>query len=55
MVKRMHNIWNINNIWVPGDPDANPPVPDVAAIQKTSTTFQTINGEFLENIKQGFK
>ena len=54
----------------PGDPDANPPVPEVAAIQTTGATFQITNAKlyvlvftlsinynvkFLENIKQGFK
>ena len=55
---------------VPGNPDTNPPAPDVAAIQTTGVTFQTniakryvpvvmlsINDhtKFLENTKQGFK
>ena len=40
---------------VPGDPDANPPVPDMTAIQKTSTKFQIINAKFLKYIKQGYK
>ena len=55
---------------VPPNPDANPPVQEVPAIQKTSATFQINNAilyipvvtlsinyniNFLENIKQGFK
>ena len=55
---------------MPGNPDANPSVPDVAAIQTTSATFQINNAKlyvpvvnlsindnikFLENIKQDFK
>ena len=55
---------------VSGNPNATPPVPDVAAIRTTSATFQvdiarlyvpvvtlSINDniKFLENIKQGFK
>ena len=54
----------------PGDPDVDPPVSDVEAIQTTSATFQINNAKlyvpvvtlsindnikFLENIKQGFK
>ena len=54
---------------VPGNPNANPPVPDKAAIQTTGATFQINNAKlyvpvvtlsinnnikFLENIKQGF-
>ena len=31
---------------VPGNPDANPPVPDVAAIQTTSATFQINKAKF---------
>ena len=53
-----------------GNPDANPPVPDLAAIQTTGITFQIHNAKlyvpvatfsindninFLGNIKQGFK
>ena len=52
------------------NPDANPPVQEVAAIKKTSAAFQISNDKpyvpvvtlsnndnikFLENIKQGFK
>ena len=52
------------------NPDANPPVQEVAAIKTASATFQMNNGKphvpvvtltindnikFLENIKQGFK
>ena len=52
------------------NPDANPPVQEVAAIKKTIVAFQISNDkpyvpvvilsnndnmEFLENIKQGFK
>ena len=52
------------------DPDANPPVQEVAAIETTGATFQINNAKlyvpvvtlfkndnikFLENIKQGFK
>ena len=55
---------------IPGNPDANLPVPVVAAIQTTGATFQINNVKlyvpvatlsinhnihFLENIKQGFK
>ena len=55
---------------VPGNLDANPPVPEVPEIQTTSATFQINNAKlyvpvvilsasdnvkFLENIKQGFK
>ena len=55
---------------VRGNPNGNPPVPDVAAIQKTGATFQTNkaklyvpvvtlsvndNIKFLENLKQVFK
>ena len=55
---------------MPGNPDADSPVLDVAAIQTTSATFQINNAElyvlvvtlfidnnikFLEKIKQGFK
>ena len=55
---------------MPANPDANLPVPDVAAIQTTRATFQINNTKlyvpvfalffnknikFLENIKQGFK
>ena len=55
---------------VPGNPNANPPVLDAAAIQTTSATFQINNAKiyalvarlsindnikFLENIKQEFK
>ena len=55
---------------VPGNPDANPPVPGVGAIQTTSETFQINNAKlyrpvatlsiddnikFLEIIKQVFK
>ena len=55
---------------VPGNPNANPSAPDVAAIQTTGATFQINNAKlyvpvatlsindnikFLENIKQGFK
>ena len=55
---------------VVGNPDVNPPVPGVAAIQTTGATFQINNAKiyvlvvffsindninFLENIKQGFK
>ena len=53
-----------------GNPEANPAVPGVAAIQTTGTSFQINNAKlyvpvvtlsindnikFLENIKQGFK
>ena len=53
-----------------GNPDANPPVQEVAAIETTGATFQINNAKlyvlvvtlfkndnikFLENIKQGFK
>ena len=66
----MYNIWSINNTCIAGNPDANPPVADVAAIQTTGSTFQINNANFyvslvtlsvdvnikiLENIKQGFK
>ena len=37
---------------IPGNPDANPPVPDVAAIQITGANDNT---KILEKIKQGFK
>ena len=55
---------------VPGNRNANPPVPDMAPVQKTAIKFQMNNAElyvpvatpsindnikFLENIKQGFK
>ena len=55
---------------MPPNPDANPTVQEVAAIQTTSATFQKNNAKlyvpvvnlsindninFLENIKQGFK
>ena len=55
---------------VTGNPDANPLVPDVAAIQTTSATFEINNAKFyvpivtlsindnikfLENIMRGFK
>ena len=55
---------------IAGNPDANPPVLTVAAIQANGATFQTNNAElyvlvatfsingnikFFENIKQGFK
>ena len=53
---------------IPANPNANPPVQEVAAIAKTWATFQinnaklyvsvvilSINIKFLENIKQGFK
>ena len=55
---------------VPVNPDTDPPVPAVAAIQTTTATFQINNARFyvpvvtfsindnitfLENIKQGFK
>ena len=55
---------------VVADTDANPPFPDVAAVQKTRTAFQTNNAKFyvpivtlsisdsirfLENTKQEFK
>ena len=37
---------------IPGNPDVNPPVPDVAAIQITGANDNT---KILEKIKQGFK
>ena len=37
---------------IPGNPDANPPVPDVAAMQATRAKNSIT---FLENVKQGFK
>ena len=37
---------------IPGNPDANTPVPDVAAIQITGANDNT---KILEKIKQGFK
>ena len=55
---------------IPGNPDANPPVQEVAAIQATGATFQINNAKlyvpvvtlsindnkkFLKTIKQGFK
>ena len=55
---------------VAGNPNAKPPVPTVATIQKTSATFQINNAKpyvpvvtwsiknnmtFLENIKEAFK
>ena len=55
---------------VPGNPNANSSVPDVAAIETSGATFQINNAKlyvplvilsinnnikFLENIKQGFK
>ena len=53
---------------IPANPNANPPVQEVAAIGTTGATFQinnaklyvpvvilSINIKFLENIKQGFK
>ena len=53
---------------IPANPNANPPVQEVAAIATTGATFQinnaklyvpvvilSINIKFLENIKQGFK
>ena len=53
---------------IPANPNANPPVQEVAAITTTGATFQinnaklyvpvvilSINIKFLENIKQGFK
>ena len=55
---------------IPENPDANPPVPTVAAMQTTGATFQINNAKlyvpvvtlyinhnikFLENIKQEFK
>ena len=48
MNKRMHNIWNISIIpALPSNPDANPPVVDVAAIQTTSAKFQINNAKFM--------
>ena len=48
--------WLISKISIipkiPGNPDANPPVPDVAAIQITGANDNT---KILEKIKQGFK
>ena len=37
---------------IPGNPDANPPVPDVATMQATRANNSI---KFLENIKQGLK
>ena len=39
MVKRMYNIWNINN--TSSNPNSNLPVQKVAAIQTTGAKFQT--------------
>ena len=45
MVKRMDNIWNINNTCIVGSPDGNPPVLAVAAIQITEATFKINNAK----------
>ena len=44
MVKKTYNIWNINiTPRIPINPNANPPVQEVAAIQTTGATFQINN------------
>ena len=70
MVKKMYNICNATVPAEDGNLNANPPVPDVAAIQTTGTTIQMNNAKlyvpvvtlskngnikFLENMKQEFK
>ena len=41
----MYNIWNISIPRIPPNPDANRPVQEVAAIQRTSATFQINNAK----------
>ena len=46
MVKRMYNIWNINiTPRISINPNANPPVQEVAAIQTIGATFQINNAK----------